>query len=171
MTQSQPRPTEAPTTRRPRVGVFAVAALSLLALVGTACSSDDDVAVDTSTTVEEAPLRDPDQPVERFDDPAEPVEVTVGQVFEIALAADAEACFSWNLGLPEAGVVTLVTVRPSAVGAPDQSEPLTAESDTDIFEFRALTAGRVDLQFSEVSPCEPGTTRDTRSIAVVVVEP
>jgi predicted secreted protein len=152
----------ASTTRRALV----VAGCSLLALLATACGTDE--ATDTTTTQATAPAEDAGEPIERFNNPTDPVIVPAGQTFQIALPADPEACFSWDLTPPEGDVVTLETSRPSAEVAPDQDRPLTGASDTDIFEFTAGTSGRVDLTFSEISPCDPGTTRDTRTIPVVV---
>jgi predicted secreted protein len=163
------------TSRSPRTArAFAFAALAVASLVLVSCGSEDATSPD-NTSVEDtivndgfARPEDSGQQVERFNDPTEPIEVAKGQVFEIALPADAEACFSWNLDMPQGGVVSLVTSRPSAVGAPGEPEALTAESNTDIYEFGAVTSGQTDLRFEEISPCEPGTTRDTRTVTVVV---
>lgn len=155
--------------RRPRLAarVAVVAAVVLVApLVAGACSSDDDSAV-TSTTAATAPAQNPGQAVERFNDPDAPIAVPVSQVFEITLQADAEACFSWDLATTDSAVVTLQTSRPSAIATQDDP-PLTGASDLDVFEFVAAAPGTVDLTFNEISPCEPGATRDSATFTVVV---
>ena len=91
----------------------------------------------------------------------------MSQVFEITLQADAEACFSWDLATTDSTVVTLQTSRPSAIATQDDP-PLTGASDLDVFEFVASAPGTVELTFNEISPCEPGTTRDSRTFTVVV---
>jgi predicted secreted protein len=151
-----------------RVAVV-IAAVVAMPLVAVSCGSSDDASTSgaTSTTQGTAPAQNPGQAVERFNDPTAPIEVPVGQVFQITLQADAGECFSWDFTTGDTGVVTLVTSRPSAIATQDDP-PLTGASDLDVFEFAADTAGTVDLAFKEVSPCEPGTTRDTRSFTVVV---
>jgi predicted secreted protein len=149
-----------------------IAAVVAMPLVAVACSSDDDTSSSSnseasSTTQATAPAQNPGQPVERFNDPTDPIEVPVGQVFEITLQADAGECFSWDFTTTDTGVVTLTTSRPSAIATQDDP-PLTGASDLDVFEFTADEAGTVDLAFQEISPCEPGTTRDTRTFTVVV---
>jgi predicted secreted protein len=145
------------------VVIAAVVAMPMLAV---ACGSDDDTSTAT-TTEATAPAQNPGQPVERFNDPTAPIEVPVGQAFEITLQADAGECFSWDFTTTDTGVVTLTTSRPSAIATQDDP-PLTGASDLDVFEFSADEAGSVDLAFQEISPCDPGTTRDTRTITVVV---
>jgi len=160
--------------RRSRLArtAVAIAAVVAMPLVAVACGSDDATSSsttsgDTSTTQATAPAQNPGQEVERFNDPTEPVEVPVGQVFQITLQADAGECFSWSFTTTDTGVVTLTTSRPSAIATQDDP-PLTGASDLDVFEFTADEVGTVDLAFQEISPCEPGTTRDTRTITVVV---
>ena len=63
----------------------------------------------------------------------------------------------------------LPSSRPSAIATQDDP-PLTGASDLDVFEFTADEVGTVDLAFQEISPCEPGTTSDTRTITVVVTQ-
>jgi predicted secreted protein len=147
--------------------LLAAAALATAVVVGAAACGNDTESGGT-TTEAPAPAEDAGEPVERFNNPTDPVIVPAGQTFQITLPADPEACFAWSLTPPDSDVLTLVTSRPSAVAAPDQDRPLTAEANTDIFEFTADTSGRVDLSFAEVSPCEPGTTRATRTVPVVV---
>lgn len=168
-----PRSTGPRRLRLARIAAVMVAMVAM-PLVAVACGSDDDTgssttAGDTSTTQATAPAQNPGQEVERFNDPTAPVEVPVGQVFQITLQADAGECFSWNFTTTDTGVVTLTTSRPSAIATQDDP-PLTGASDLDVFEFTADEAGTVDLAFQEISPCEPGTTRDTRTITVVVTQ-
>jgi predicted secreted protein len=134
-------------------------------------SSDDSRTAGASdggtTTAPTTPAENAGQEVERFNNPTGTVTVPVGQVFQITLDADAEACFSWDLKTTDSDVVTLETSRPSAIATQDDP-PLVGASNTDVFEFSAAKAGSVDLKFEEISPCDPGTTRDTRTITVTV---
>lgn len=161
---ASPRPS---IVRRAPGAVLAVLLIGGLAFA--ACSSDDKAADDTTTTTT-AQATDAGDAVERFNDPTGPLNVTVGTTFQIAIPADPEACFSWDLTTTDSSVVELVTSRPSAIVNNEGSTPLTGESDTDIYEFTATAAGQVDLAFQEISPCEPGTTRATKSITVVVAD-
>ena len=120
-----------------------------------------------TTTAPTAPAENAGQEVERFNNPSGTVAVPVGQVFQITLDADAEACFSWDLKTTDSDIVTLETSRPSAIATQDDPA-LVGASNTDVFEFSAAKAGSVDLEFAEISPCDPGTTRDTRTITVTV---
>lgn len=108
--------------------------------------------------------------MQRFNDPTDPISVTVGETFQMAFPADASECYSWDLTTTTSSStpVSLVTSRPSAIVNTDDAPALTGESDTDIYEFTALAAGSIDLEFSEISPCSPGDTRDTRSVTVNV---
>jgi predicted secreted protein len=148
--------------RRP----VAVALALLLAAgaVGAACSSSDEESSGDTTTTSNA------NDVQRFNDPTDPIPVTVGDTFQMAFPADAGACYSWDLTTTTSSStpVSLVTSRPSAIVNTDDAPSLTGESDTDIYEFTALSAGTVDLEFKEISPCNPGDTRDTRSVTVNV---
>ncbi len=148
--------------------VALVAAVALVLAFATGCSSGSDGSSATTATSAGAPAQNAGQEVERFNDPTDTVDVVVGQTFQIALPADAGNCFSWDLTTTDSPLVSLVTSRPSAITDTADDPPLTGESDTDIFEFEAKQAGQVDLEFSEISPCEPGTTEATRSITVAV---
>lgn len=151
------------------VTLFAVAAVLLAGCGGDA--TDDSTTSGASdggtTTAPTAPAENAGQEVERFNDPTGTVAVPVGQVFQITLDADAEACFSWDLKTTDSDIVTLETSRPSAIATQDDPA-LVGASKTDVFEFSAAKAGSVDLKFEEISPCDPGTTRDTRTITVTV---
>jgi predicted secreted protein len=147
-------------------------ALAVLLVGGTAfaaCSSSEDATDGTTTTTTAQDTASGDN-VERFNDPSGPIDVTVGQVFQIAIPADPGACFSWDFTTTDVPEVQLVTSRPSAIVNDQGSEPLTGESDTDIYEFKAVAAGGATLEFQEISPCEPGTTRATKSITVNVAD-
>lgn len=166
-----------PAERFRRLAVLVAAAAALLGGVAAGCSSSEETsssapapaaASPSSTTASTAPAQNAGQEVERFNDPTAPVEVTVGQTFQITFPADAGNCFSWDLTTTDSPVVSLVTSRPSAITDTADDPALTGESDTDVFEFTANEAGQVDLAFSEISPCEPGTTEATKSVTVIV---
>ena len=157
----------ASSVRRAARRPAAVALVLLLAAgaVGAACSSSsEDVSSGDSTTTSNA------SEVQRFNDPTGPISVTVGDTFQLAFPADAEDCYSWDLTTETSSTtpVSLVTSRPSAIVDTNDSPALTGESDTDIYEFTALSAGSVDLQLSEISPCTPNQTRGSKSVTVNV---
>lgn len=157
-----------PAERFRRLPVVVLAAVALVGGVAAGCSSSEDTSSTSTTTASTAPAQNAGQEVERFNDPTAPVEVTVGQTFQITFPADAGNCFSWDLTTTDSPVVSLVTSRPSAITDTADDPALTGESDTDVFEFTANEAGQVDLAFSEISPCEPGTTEATKSVTVIV---
>jgi len=166
-----------PAARRRLPGAARLGAAVLFALVlvagAAACGSDDGDAASTddgATTTVTAPAQGEGQAVERFNDPTATVEVPVGQTFQITLTPDPAECFSWDLTTTDSDVVTLVTSRPSAITGTNDSPALGGAADLDVFEFTADEAGSVDLSFQEISPCEPGDVRDTRTVSVSVVE-
>ena len=145
----------------------AIALVLLLAAgaAGAACSSSEESSSgDATTTTSNA------NDVQRFNDPTGPLSVTVGDTFQMAFPADPEACYSWNLNTTTSATtpVSLVTSRPSEIVNTDDAPALTGESNTDIYEFTALSAGSVDLEFTEISPCTPNQTRGTKSVTVNV---
>lgn len=159
-----------PLTSSVRRAARRPAAIALVLLlgagaVGAACSSSQEGSSSGgSTTTSSA------DDVQRFNDPTGPVSVTVGESFQLAFAADVEDCYSWNLTTPTSATtpVSLVTSRPSAIVNTDDTPALTGESSTDIYEFTALSAGSVDLEFTQISPCTPGQTGGSQSVTVNV---
>jgi len=150
---------------------MAVVAVSSLALLAGACGSDDTTSGDTGdTTPQTAPAQNEGQAVERFNDPSETVEVPVGQTFQITLTPDAADCYSWDLTTTDSAEVSLVTSRPSEITGTSDNNPLGSAANLDVFEFSADKVGTVTLDFQEISPCEPGDTRDTKSVSVSVVD-
>jgi len=147
-----------------------LAALSLcsLALVaGTAaCSSDSDGAAPTASTGT-APAVDAGEAIERFISPTEPVEVSVGQEFEIVLEADTADCYSWSLDMPATSVLTFTGSRPSLDEAASE-EDVSAGSSQDVFVFEAVEAGTVELPYSQTSPCPDSPPKDAMTVTVDV---
>jgi len=161
---STPHPLATPlrsAARRP--AAIALALLLAAGAVGAACSSSEESSGDTTTTSNA-------NDVQRFNDPSGPISVTVGDTFQMAFPADAGECYSWDLKTTTSPStpVSLVTSRPSAIVNTNDSPALTGESDTDIYEFTALSAGSIDLEFTEISPCTPDQTRGTKSVTVNV---
>lgn len=156
------------------VSTLAVVAVAVLAVTAAGCGSDGDdttgADTGTDTTAVTAPAENEGQEIERFNDPTDTVEVAVGQTFQITLTPDAADCFSWDLNTTDSDVVSLVTSRPSAITGVGDDPAFGGASNLDVFEFTADTAGSVTLAFTEISPCEPGDTRDTRSISIEVVD-
>ena len=162
--------TSHPLTASVRRAARRPAAIALVLLLaagaaGAACSSSDDTSSGGSTTTTSTA-----NDVQRFDDPTGPLSVTVGDTFQVAFPADAEACYSWDLTTTTSATtpVSLVTSRPSEIVNTDDAPALTGESDTDIYEFTALAAGSIDLEFTEISPCTPNQTRGSKSVTVNV---
>lgn len=149
--------------RRP--AAVALALLLAAGAAGAACSSSDDgTAGGATTTTANA------NEVQRFNEPTGPLSVSVGETFQMAFPADAGECYSWNLTTETSSTtpVSLVTSRPSEIVNTNDTPALTGASDTDIYEFTALAAGTIDLEFTEISPCTPDQTRGSRSVTVNV---
>ena len=162
---STPRSFTAPVRRAARrPAAIALALLLAAGAVGAACSSSEESSSGDATTTSNA------NDVQRFNDPTGPISVTVGDTFQMAFPADAGECYSWDLNTTTSSStpVSLVTSRPSAIVNTDDAPALTGESDTDIYEFTALSAGSIDLEFTEISPCTPNQTRGSKSVTVNV---
>lgn len=150
--------------RRP--AAIALALLLAAGVAGAACSSSDDGASGSGDTTTTSNANE----AQRFNDPTGTVSVTVGETFQLAFPADAGECYSWNLTTTTSGTtpVSLVTSRPSEIVNTNDNPALTGASDTDVYEFTALAAGTLELDFTEISPCTPDQTRGTRTVTVEV---
>ena len=164
-----PRSTVRPTRRRASVAALAL----VVALGGTtlAACSDDDPATTETTTSDPAPAEDAGGGVERFNEPTGPVEVAVGQTFEIALLTEPTAGYTWQLdSIDPTDVISLQESRPNAL--PGDSEPdLTDGAGEDVFLFTADAAGTATITMTQSQAFPGGTTLvPERFIEVVVSE-
>lgn len=160
--------------KAPKRLVFWFAVVAVLAVTAAGCGSDGDdttgAHTGTDTTAVTTEAENEGEEIERFNDPTDTIEVAVGQTFQITLTPDAADCFSWDLNTTDSDVVSLMTSRPSAITGVGDDPAFGGAANLDVYEFTADTAGSVTLEFTEISQCEPGDTRDTRSIPVEVVD-
>lgn len=158
--------------RRRRTARRGVAALGLLVCLGglLGCADDEDSGTDTATT-EPAPAEDAGAEVERFNEPEGPVEVAVGQQFEIALLTEPTEGYTWQIdSIDPDGVISLQDSRPNDIPG-DSEGDLTDGAGEDVFFFVADAAGTATITLTQSQAYPGGSTLvPERTVEVVVGE-
>ena len=161
------------TTSRRAAHLALAAALALGATTLAACSDDEDGGTTTDGTSASsgtAPAEDAGQGVERFNEPTAPVEVAVGQKFEIALLTDPTAGYTWTLtDAGDTSVIELQESQPNAIPGEDQ-EFETDGAGEDVFLFDAVGAGETEISLTKGAEYPTTTTVDETTITIIVTE-
>lgn len=161
------------TTPRRAAHLALAAALALGATTLAACSDDEDDGTTTDGTEAStgtAPAEDVGGDVERFNEPTEPVEVAVGDKFEIALTTDPAEGYTWTLtDAGDTSVIELQESQPSAIpGA--EGDPGVEGAGTDVFLFNAVGAGETEISLTKGAEFPTTTTVEETTITIVVSE-
>ena len=160
------------TTSRRAAHLALAASLALGAATLAACSDDEDdggtATEGTEAPTGTAPAEDVGGDVERFNEPTEPVEVSVGEKFEIALTTDPAEGYTWTLtDAGDTSVIELQESQPSAIPG-SEGDPGVEGAGTDVFVFNAVGAGETEISLTKGADYPTTTTVDETTVTIVV---
>jgi inhibitor of cysteine peptidase len=106
--------------------------------------------------------------VKTYKDVGENIDISVGQEFIIALASNQTTGYSWQASYDE---TMLELVGGESTYEPEETdEEVVGGGGTELFRFKALKAGEVEVTMTYAQPWEGGDVGDTKVFTGTIEE-